>query len=79
MNYSVPINYSTEDDAPNFYYVNETGQSHVVWFEDTRSIATKMQLVREYQLHGIGAWQIGLGFPQGPWLLTKFFNIRKVT
>jgi len=79
MNYSLPINYSAEDEAPHFNYVDASGQTHVVWFEDTRSIAAKMQLVREYQLQGIGAWQVGLGFPQGPWLLTKFFNIRKVT
>jgi len=79
MNYRVPINYSEADEAPNFQYVDESGRSHIVWFEDTRSIAEKMLLVREYQLQGLGAWQVGLGFPQGPWLLTKFFNIRKVT
>ncbi|RDW20363.1 sporulation protein [Oceanobacillus arenosus] len=79
MSKSVPINYSVVDEAPNFYYVDENGQRHVVWFEDTRSIAAKMKLVREYRLHGIGAWQVGLGFPQGPWLLTKFFRVRKVT
>ncbi|WP_085994318.1 glycosyl hydrolase family 18 protein [Oceanobacillus senegalensis] len=79
MNNNIPIHYSTEDETPYFYYVDEAGQRHVVWFEDTRSIAAKMQLVREYQLQGIGAWQIGFGFSQGPWLLTKFFNIRKVT
>ncbi|WP_405098626.1 glycosyl hydrolase family 18 protein [Oceanobacillus sp. FSL H7-0719] len=79
MNFRVPINYSKEDEAPYFYYVDEAGQNHVVWFEDTRSIAAKMQLVREYQLQGIGAWQVGLGFYQGPWLLTNFFNIEKVT
>ncbi|OZU87363.1 sporulation protein [Virgibacillus indicus] len=79
MKYNAPINYSEEDETPNFYYVDEAGRNHVVWFEDSRSIAAKMQLVREYQLQGIGAWQIGLGFTQGPWLLTKFFKIRKVT
>ncbi|RDW20044.1 hypothetical protein CWR48_04785 [Oceanobacillus arenosus] len=26
MNYSGPINYSAVDEAPNFYYVDETGQ-----------------------------------------------------
>ncbi|WP_088051920.1 glycoside hydrolase family 18 protein [Virgibacillus dakarensis] len=73
------INYSEEDQSPYFYYVDQHGQRHVVWFEDSRSMAKKMQLITEYQLLGIGAWQIGLGFPEGVWLLTKFFNIRKVT
>lgn len=79
MNNSVPINYSEEYEAPYFNYVDELGQSRVVWFEDTRSMAAKLQLVREYRLHGTGAWQIGLGFYQGPWLLTKFFKIRKIS
>jgi spore germination protein YaaH len=78
LNYSVPVQYSEEYEAPYIQFVDEVGQNHIVWFEDTRSIAAKMQLVREYQLLGNGAWQIGLDFPQGPWLLRKFFNISKV-
>lgn len=72
------IHYSEQDASPYFYYVDQLGQTHVIWFEDARSIAEKLSLVREYGLLGAGAWQIGLGFPQGPWLLTKFFKIRKV-
>lgn len=79
MRQNSPINYSEEYQSPYFYYVDNLGQNHVIWFEDARSIAEKFLLVREYQLLGTGAWQIGLAFPQGPWLLTKFFNIRRVT
>lgn len=77
LKYNVPVHYSEEYEAPSIQYVDEAGQRHIVWFEDTRSIAAKFQLVRDYGLLGSGAWQIGLDFPQGPWLLTKFFNIRK--
>lgn len=73
------IYYSPEHESPYFYYVDEQRESHVIWFEDSRSISKKLSLIREYRLHGVGAWQIGLNFPQGPWLLTKFFNIRRVT
>lgn len=76
-NQGEPIHYSEEAKSPFFNYVDQQGQRHVVWFEDTRSMAAKMELITEYQLGGIGAWQIDLGFPQGPWLLTKFFSIRK--
>lgn len=79
MRQSSPIIYSEEYQSPYFYYVDDLGQNHVIWFEDSRSIAKKFALVSEYQLLGTGAWQIGLGFPQGPWLLTNFFNIRRVT
>ncbi|WP_068672068.1 glycosyl hydrolase family 18 protein [Oceanobacillus sp. Castelsardo] len=74
-----PIQYSESDQSPYFYYIDQLGQSHVVWFEDSRSMASKMELVTEYGLLGIGAWQIGLQFPEGVWLLRKFFNIRRVT
>jgi spore germination protein len=74
----VPIFYSEEFKAPSFHYVDENGSRHVVWFEDPRSFGEKFNLVREYQLRGMGAWQLGLGFPQAPWLMRKFFRIEKV-
>lgn len=78
MNYQVPIHYSTEYQSPFFEYVDDKGIRHVVWFEDARSISRKIQLIREFKLEGFGAWQLSLGFPEGPWLLTKYFHIKKV-
>jgi spore germination protein len=77
MRYQSPIQYSTEYESPFFHYVDDQGRRHEVWFEDTRSMSRKMELVREFRLGGIGAWQISLGFPPGVWLLRKFFRIRK--
>lgn len=77
MRYQSPIQYSEEYQSPFFRYRDQQGQ-HEVWFEDVRSMSAKMMLVRQYGLQSIGAWQLTLGFPQGPWLLTKFFTIRKV-
>lgn len=78
MRYQSPIQYSTEYESPFFRYSDSQGVSHEVWFEDVRSMSAKMVLVREYGLQGIGAWQLTLGFTPGPWLLRKFFTIRKV-
>lgn len=78
MKYQVPIQYSVENQSPYFHYVDEQGIRHEIWFDDARSISRKMQLVRQYQLEGVGAWQLTLGFPEGPWLLTKFFHVKKV-
>ncbi|MFD2925294.1 glycosyl hydrolase family 18 protein [Halobacillus naozhouensis] len=78
ISHGVPIQYSEESQSPFFNYVDQTGQSHVVWFEDSRSIAEKNKLITEYRLLGVGAWQLSLGFAQGPWILTKFFNVRKI-
>ncbi|MED1202999.1 glycosyl hydrolase family 18 protein [Heyndrickxia acidicola] len=73
-----PIQYSEEYQSPYFHYTDDQGLRHVVWFEDTRSIRRKFKLVRDYKLWGLGAWQISLGFPQGPWLIRDFFTIRIV-
>jgi spore germination protein len=78
MRFQSPIQYSTELESPFFRYTDQTGITHEVWFEDVRSMGAKMLLIREYGLQGLGAWQLTLGFTPGPWLLTKFFTIKKV-
>jgi len=78
MRYHAPIQYSEEYQSPFFRYRDEQGQTHEVWFEDVRSMSAKMELVRNYGLQAIGAWQLSLGFAPGVWLLRKFFTIRKL-
>ena len=78
MRYQTPIQYSNEFETPFFRYTNQMGLTHEVWFEDVISMIAKNMLIREYGLQGLGAWQIALGFLQGPWLLRKFFTIKKV-
>ena len=78
MRYQSPIQYSEEYESPFFRYRDQQGQTHEVWFEDVRSMSAKIVLAREFGLQAIGAWQLTLGFTQGPWLMRKFFTIRKV-
>lgn len=78
MNNQVPISYSKETESAFFYYYDAAGQRHVVWFDDSRSMAEKMKLLKEYGIGGIGAWQLTLGMPQGPWILRKFYHVKKV-
>jgi len=78
IRYQSPIQYSSEYESPFFRYTDTQGQTHEVWFEDARSMSTKMLFVRNYGLQAIGAWELTLGFTQGPWLLRKFFTIRKL-
>lgn len=44
-------------ESPFFTYEIE-GIMHEVWFEDVRSLQRKYDLVEEYNLRGIGVWQI---------------------
>ncbi|MBM7645768.1 spore germination protein YaaH [Scopulibacillus daqui] len=78
MNNNVPIQYSEEYKSPFFYYTDTSNRRHVVWFEDARSLIEKALLVRKYRLGGFGAWELSFGLPQGSWILTRFFRVRKV-
>lgn len=51
------ISFDGTAKAPYFYY-SEAGVSHVVWFEDVRSIQAKFELLREFHLAGACYWQL---------------------
>lgn len=78
LRYQVPIQYSTEYEQPFFTYWNEFGIRHIVWFENAQARSTKFQLAVDYQIRGVGAWQLGLGFPQAAYLAEVFFDTKKV-
>jgi spore germination protein len=59
--------------APYFNYTDASGE-HIVWFENARSIKAKFELVKNYNLAGIGYWNLMREFPQ-LWLLQNgMFN-----
>lgn len=64
--------------APYFFYTDEDGNRHEVWFEDARSIEAKFDLIKEKQLLGISYWKLGLSFPQNWLLLTDQFYVQKL-
>lgn len=64
---SVPIQFDETAQSPYFLYERE-GQQHEVWFEDVRSLERKYELLAEYNLKGIGVWQIMRLF-RASWLL----------
>ena len=78
LNYQVPIHYSTEYQQAFYQYRDETGKRHVVWFENARARAQKLLLFVHYRLRGIGAWQLGLHFPQSATLVKEFTKIKKI-
>lgn len=51
--------------SPYFYYTDEDGREHVVWFEDARSYEGKVNLIREYGLVGGFIWDLMRKNPQG--------------
>lgn len=64
---SAAIRFDQVAMSPFFTYEKE-GISHEVWFEDVRSLKEKFTLVQEYNLRGVGYWQI-MNLFRANWLL----------
>ncbi|WP_182440709.1 glycosyl hydrolase family 18 protein [Clostridium sp. AF19-22AC] len=65
----VSIQFSDIAQSPYFTYMRD-GFSHEVWFEDVRSIQAKLNLAREYELLGVGYWNLMRPF-RANWLLLE--------
>lgn len=72
------INYDEKSQSPFFNYYDKNGRAHVVWFEDARSIESKLKLVNKYGLRGISYWVLSKPFTQNFKLLDNMFNIEKI-
>ena len=64
--------------SPYFYYSDQNGRRHVVWFEDVRSIRAKWNVITEYNLLGAGYWNTIRPFAQNWSYINGMFYIRKI-
>lgn len=62
--------------SPFFHYTRD-GLEHEVWFEDVRSMEAKFNLVKEFDLRGMGYWQVMKLFRANWLLLADTFWIEK--
>lgn len=74
----VEIKYDNKSQAPYFYYNDDAGAMHVVWFDDARSIRSRLKLVDIYNLGGVSYWTINRFFPQNWLILKSMYDIKKV-
>lgn len=72
------IQFDTVAMTPFFRYTRE-GLEHEVWFEDVRSMEAKFNLVKEFDLRGMGYWQIMKLFRANWLLLADTFWIKKLS
>lgn len=77
-NYGAEIQFDETAMSPFFNYTGN-GIAHEVWFEDVRSMQAKFNLVEEYNLHGMGYWQIMRLF-RANWLLLadRFYRLQGI-
>ena len=71
------IQYDETVQTPWFRYTSSDGQAHEVWFEDARSMAAKLRLIKEYGLYGAGYWNLMRPYPQGWTVLNAIYDIRR--
>lgn len=76
--YGVEIQFDETAQSPYFYYTDEEGIEHEVWFEDARSLRAKFELIQEFGLAGMGVWDIMSYFPEGSAVLHEMFQIAKI-
>jgi spore germination protein len=75
--YGATIEFDEIAQVPFFYYTNEQGVEHVVWFDDARSMNAKLRLIPELQLRGAGIWQIMDFFPGLYMVINELFTIEE--
>lgn len=67
----VPIEYNEAYEAPFFMYTTlQSATEHIVWFKDARSVEWLTNLVPEFNLEGVGIWNIMQFFHQ-LWLIVN--------
>ncbi|WP_352400601.1 glycosyl hydrolase family 18 protein [Anaerotignum sp.] len=77
MDLRAEILFDEPSQSPYFYYTDDTGRAHVVWFEDARSIEAKLKTASEYGFAGVGYWNIMRPFIQNWLLLSNLYDIKK--
>ncbi len=63
-------------EAPYFTFFNDT--EFIIWFRDTRSVSALLDIVAEYNLEGIGIWNIMQSPTELLLMVNARFEIRKV-
>lgn len=71
------ILYDENSQTPYFYY-NENGVRHVVWFDDALSIDAKLRLIDEYDLAGASYWTVNRCFIPNWEIAQNLFEIVKL-
>lgn len=75
--YGAQISFDETAQSPYFEYYRD-GSPHIVWFEDVRSIQSKLRLADEFDLRGVGYWNAMRPFAQNWGYLGADYEIRKV-
>ncbi|SDF06303.1 glycosyl hydrolase family 18 protein [Sporolituus thermophilus] len=57
--YNVVLQWDEPSKSPHFTYTGADGLAHQVWFENSRSLHYKLDLINKYDLAGAALWKLG--------------------
>lgn len=77
INNGATIQYDEVSQAPFFYYTDENGARHVVWFDDARSLTARLRLVEKYNLGGVSYWTINRLFRTLWYTLRALYDVNR--
>ena len=75
LRYQAEIRFDDFSQSPYFYYTDEAGNVHEVWFEDAKSVLEKLRLVEEYKFAGCGYWNLERPFVQSYMIINNLYRI----
>ncbi|CUH96142.1 hypothetical protein P22_2230 [Propionispora sp. 2/2-37] len=74
--HNATIKWDDTAKSPYFYYTDEAGVAHEVWFENSESLKHKLDLVNQYDIAGAALWKLGEEDP-GYWRVFKDKQFKK--
>lgn len=77
-NVNAQIQYDETAQSPFFTYFDSNGAEHIVYFDDVRSIAARLELVNRYNLAGVSYWNINTFFKPNWVVLNAMYDVNKV-
>ncbi len=76
--HNAQIQFDPQAQAPYFFYEDDEGVRHVVWFDNRQSLRARYELVNEFDLGGVSFWTINRFSPVSYGVLSAMFQIQKV-
>lgn len=76
--YNAEVHFDEAAQSPYFNYTTPEGVSHVVWFDDPRSIRAKLELINEYGLAGASWWTVNRCYLPAWLIMQELFDIQKI-
>ena len=75
--FGAEIQWNELAQSPYFNYT-QYGRRHIVWFEDVRSVQSKLALADEFGLMGVAYWNLMRPFHQNWALISVLYSVRKI-